>query len=609
MQKGAVLVKLSVDKALLKARSHIKRAEIKEAEILYKTVLKAFPTNKKAKQGLAGIKKSFRSAATQNAPQEIIAQLVGLYNNSQLDLVIEKAEEITKNYPETFIVWNILGAAAARMKKLDQAVNAFQRATSIKPDYSEGYYNMGNALKDQGKLEAAVVAYKKAISCKLKYPEAFYNMGTAYKNQDKFDEAEVAFKKAIMLKPDYVEAHNNLGNVFQEHGKYSEAINSYKKAISIKQDYAKAYKNIGFALSEQGKSDEAIASFGKALLVDPNYAEVHRQLSLLIKYKPNNSQMDLVSQLLNKSELKDADRCHLNYAFAKMNEDIGNLGSAFENYVSGGAIRQKLLTYDQKKDELFFKKIKTTLPKLKQIDFNSHNGPKNLTPIFILGMPRSGTTLVEQIVSAHSEVNGAGELKFLGQFGGAIGLGKTAASIEKLLQLRKFYSEKLLKLSDGKKIVTDKMPLNFLYIGLISIVFPEAKIIHVKRDPSATCWSNFKHYFSAVGLEYSYSLKDTVSYYKLYQDLMDFWNKNLDIEIYNLSYDNLTLNQEQETKRLIEYLELDWEEACLNPQDNRRNIKTASQLQVRKKVYKGSSRVWQKFKPYLNGIFDELSEP
>ena len=183
--------------------------------------------------------------------------------------------------------------------------------------------------------------------------------------------------------------------------------------------------------------------------------------------------MDLVSQLLNKSELKDADRCHLNYAFAKMNEDIGNLGSAFENYVSGGAIRQKLLTYDQKKDELFFKKIKTTLPKLKQIDFNSHNGPKNLTPIFILGMPRSGTTLVEQIVSAHSEVTGAGELKFLGQFGGAIGLGKTAASIQKLLQLRKFYSEKLLKFSDGKKIVTDKMPLNFLYIGLISIIFPE----------------------------------------------------------------------------------------------------------------------------------------
>ena len=200
-------------------------------------------------------------------------------------------------------------------------------------------------------------------------------------------------------------------------------------------------------------------------------------------------------------------------------------------------------------------------------------------------------------------------MKDLGQLGGMISLGNQSASLEKLLEVRKSYLQKLSRLSGGKKFVTDKMPQNFLYIGLISTVFPEAKIIHVRRDPAATCWSNFKHYFSADGLEYSYSLKDTVSYYKLYQDLMDFWDKNLDIEIYNLSYDSLTLNQEQETKRLIEYLELDWEEACLNPQDNRRNIKTASQLQVRKKVYKGSSRVWRKFEPYLNGIFDELSEP
>ena len=201
-----------------------------------------------------------------------------------------------------------------------------------------------------------------------------------------------------------------------------------------------------------------------------------------------------------------------------MNEDVGNLGGAFENYVAGGAIRRKLMVYDQKQDELLFKKIKTALPKLKQINFNSHNEPKNLTPIFILGMPRSGTTLVEQIVSAHSEVNGAGELKFLGQLGEAIALGKKTASKEKLLQVRKFYLEKLNKLSDGKKIVTDKMPQNFLYLGLISIIFPEAKIIHVKRNPGATCWSNFKHYFSADGLGYSYNLNDTVRYFKLYED-------------------------------------------------------------------------------------------
>ena len=329
------MVKPSVNKALVKARSHLKRGETIEAEKLYKAILATFPKNKKAKEGLASLKIYLRSSNNKNAPQEIIENLVSFYNKGQLELVIKKAQEITKNYPETFIVWNILGVAFARTKRLEKAVYALQRATFIKPDYSEGFYNMGNALKDQGNFEEAVAAYKKAISCKSDYPAAFYNMGTAFKNQDKFDEAMKAFKKAIMLKPDFFEAYNNLGNVFQEQGNYKEAINSYKEAISIKQDYAKAYKNMANALGEQGQSDKAVVSFEKALSLEPNYAEVHRQLSSLIKYKSNNAQMKLVSQLLKKPELKDADRCHLNYAFAKMNEDLGNLGIAFENYVAG----------------------------------------------------------------------------------------------------------------------------------------------------------------------------------------------------------------------------------------------------------------------------------
>ena len=266
------------------------------------------------------------------------------------------------------------------------------------------------------------------------------------------------------------------------------------------------------------------------------------------------------------------------------------------------------MEYDRKRDESFFEKTKTTLSKLQQIDFDSGNEPRNLTPIFILGMPRSGTTLLEQIISAHSEVRGAGELKDLGQLGGMISLGNQSASPEKLLEVRKSYLQKLSRLSGGKKFVTDKMPQNFLYIGLISTVFPEAKIIHVRRDPAATCWSNFKHYFSADGLGYSYNLKDTVRYFKLYQDLMNFWDKTLDFKIYDLNYEALTVHQEQETKRLIEYLELDWEEACLAPQKNKRNIRTASQLQIREKVYKGSSDVWRKFSPYLNGVFDEFTK-
>ena len=150
------------------------------------------------------------------------------------------------------------------------------------------------------------------------------------------------------------------------------------------------------------------------------------------------------------------------------------------------------------------------------------------------------------------------------------------------------------------------MPQNFLQIGLILKALPEAKVIHVKRDPAATCWSNFKHYFSANGLGYSYDLSDTVNYFKLYQDLMDFWDQQYSDQIYHLDYDKLTVEQESETRKLIEYLKLGWEDDCLSPHKNKRSVRTASQQQVREKVYTGSSQAWRKFEPYLNGAFDEL---
>jgi hypothetical protein len=172
-----------------------------------------------------------------------------------------------------------------------------------------------------------------------------------------------------------------------------------------------------------------------------------------------------------------------------------------------------------------------------------------------------------------------------------------------LTEFRKTYLDELAKVSNGKQFVIDKMPQNFHYIGLILSAFPESKIVHVTRDPAATCWSNFKHYFSSTGLGYSYDIEDTVSYFRMYQDLMSFWDDLYGDHIYHLDYDKLTLDQELETRKLIEHLELNWEDACLSPQENNRIVKTASQQQVREKVYTGSSQAWRKFEPYLEGVF------
>lgn len=706
---GWTLTKVSVDQALLRAKSHAKKGEMEEAKKLYQSVLQAFPQNVRAQQGLAALTKLKQSDVTQNPPKDVIGHLVALYDKGQLAVVVEQARALTKQYPNAFIVWNVLGAASKGLGRSEDAFIAFKRVTELKPTYADGFNNLGITLQDQGELNEAIAAYNKALSIKPDYASAFYNMGNALKEQGRLDEAIANYNKAISLKPDYVSVWNNLGNVLAEQDKLDGAIEAYSKAISIRPDYAEAYNNIGGALHNQGKFNEAIAAYKKAILINsdyseaycnmgnsfkdqgnldeaiityhkalsikpdyaevysnmgnalkdqgklgeaiinyqkalsikpcyaeassnmgvtfqeqgqldearaayrtaisikPDFAEAHRNLSSLITYKADDAQISRVDELLKRSNLKDADRCHLLYTSAKMNEDLGCFGAAYYNYVAGGVLRQKLLSYDILEDRALFAKISEAAPGIKDFDFTPRdNKVSHHTPIFILGMPRSGTTLVEQVLACHSQVHGAGELKFLSRFGGSIACGAEPLSADGVTEFRARYLGELAKLSDGHQFVTDKMPQNFLYIGLILKAFPDAKIIHVKRYPAATCWSNFKHYFSTNGLGYSYDLKHTIIYFKLYLGLINFWDQLYGDRIYHLSYDRLTVDQEPETRMLLEYLGLDWEESCLSPDKNMRSVRTASQLQVREKVYSGSSEAWRKFEPYLDGAFDEL---
>jgi len=269
-------------------------------------------------------------------------------------------------------------------------------------------------------------------------------------------------------------------------------------------------------------------------------------------------------------------------------------------------LRKKLLNYDINQDVELFKQLKSSYPKIEKTSLELDKLSKNLMPIFIVGMPRSGTTLVEQIISSHSQVTGAGELSFAAQFGAAIATGFTEVNNESLLDFRQKYLNKLQNVSNENLIITDKMPQNFLYIGLLAAAFPEAKIIHVKRNSAAVCWANYKQDFVSKSIGYCYSIDDIISYHKLYENLMDFFTSTLSKRIYNLDYELLTVNQESETRQLIEYLGLDWDENCLSPQNNTRSVATASFLQVRQKVYQGSSEQWKKYQPFLNGAFDGL---
>jgi len=432
-------------------------------------------------------------------------------------------------------------------------------------------------------------------------------MGNALKEQGKLDEAIEAYTKALSIKPDFAEVQSNIGAVWQSRDQPKQAIKAYKRAISIKPDYGPAYYNLGLVFQERGKIEEAVEAYNKAILIKPDYDEVHRTLSTIKKYTVNDPHFIQVKKLYNGQGHSEEIRCNLNFALAKMYEDIGEINMAFDHLMKGNSLRKKLLNYSIDQDKIFFAQLKKSQPAIFENSLERERCFKGPRPIFILGMPRSGTTLVEQIISSHSQVTGAGELNQVKRHSLALAIGETTLSKENISEFREKYLLKLNKLSKGNQFVTDKMPQNFRFIPLICAALPEAKIIHVQRNAAATCWSNYKQYFSKKGLGYSYNLRDVVAYYYLYIGLMKFWQSNYGKKIYNLNYEKLTTDQENETRKLIDYLDLNWEETCLSPQKNKRSVRTASQQQVRQKIYKGSSEAWRKYEPHLNGVFDGLA--
>ena len=511
-------------------------------------------------------------AKYRDPPNARLNDILQLYEQGKTQEALRCASNLIVAFPNSVVLYNIFGTINYALGQTKEAIKAYKKALSIEPSYANSYYNIGIILQENEKLTEAIEAYKKTISNNPEHGKAYYNMAVAYHEQGELNYALDKYQRAISVKPNYAEAYNNLGTVLKDQGKFEEAIEAYNKAISIK----------------------------------PDYAEAHRNLTPIKKYTKEDNQFRQVKELYKQDGLSEDRRCHLSFALAKMYEDIGELDQSYSHLSTGNTLRKKLLKYSINQDQELFIKLKNTQPKLLKNSLEINKNSIEPKPIFILGMPRSGTTLVEQIVSSHSDVTGAGELRFVEKYGAALATNVKSVNPASISEFREKYLSKLTKLSSGKQFVTDKMPQNFSFIPLICAAFPEAKIIHVERSAAATCWSNYKQYFRAKGLGYCYDLKDVVDYYRLYIDLMEFWQSQYNNRIYNLNYEELTTNQENETKNLIKHLDLNWEEACLSPHLNKRSVRTASQQQVRQKVYKGSSEAWRKYEPYLNGAFDNL---
>lgn len=529
----------------------------------------------------------------------------------QLEEAVKSYKAALKLKPDFVEAINNLGITFFKLHQLDDAIRSYERAIALDPDFADAHNNIGIVFSELGQLDEAIMSYKAAITLQFDYAEAHYNLGLIFHDLKRLDEATQSYKTAIAFQSDYADAHYNLGILYHDVGQLKMAIDSIKMAIKINPENADTHKYLGNTFQSNGQIDEAIKCYEKALSINPFHADAHRNLSTIKNYIHDDDQINLMQDLLLNGNLSQSDLVHINFALAKANEDLGKKDDLFKSLNEGNRLRKEELNYSLNKDLDEHSNLK------RLININLSNSKESvklksskIRPIFIVGMPRSGTSLVEQILSSHQKIHGAGELSTLNNLIVPIIsdyiLKDKKVTEDSYLSVRNDYLSYISRLNVSETIITDKMPTNFRYIGFILKAFPEAKIIHLNRDSRAICWSIYKSYFPGEGLGWAFNMKDLAGYYNSYIDLMTFWHQLFPRKIYDICYEDLTTNQEEETRKLLKYCELEWDDNCLNFHNNKRAVKTTSSLQVRKKMYQGSSEVWKKYESYLQPLIKVL---
>ncbi len=616
----------AIQKALDLAVQHHNAGDLRQAESIYQQILQADPNQSVAlhlrgviahQMGKSGIAVDLITKALAIKPDFTEA-----HNNLGNALhALGKLDEAAASYrkalairPDYAKAHNNLGNALKALEKLDEAVASYHQALAIAPDYAEAHNNLGNALKALGKLDEAVASYQKALAIEPDYTKVHNNLGNALKALGKLDEAVASYHKALAIEPDFAEAHSNIGNALKALGKLDEAVASYHKALALKPDFAEPHYNLGNALQALGKLDEATASYHQALALKPDFTEAHLHLAVVSQFSEYDNDIKAMEDTYAMPGLGDEQRMYLAFGLGKSFEDLQQHEKAFGFFVTGNAIRRRTYDYSIESVEKNAEILKNLFTKNLFAGLQRAGSPDE-TPIFILGMPRSGTTLVEQILASHPKVHGTGEIadlddvvtSYFGKSGGAtLADSVNQASIDRFLSAGSEYISRIRKRSGTARFITNKMPANFWIIGLIRLMLPNARVIHCRRDSRDTCLSIFKNYFAGDGNRYAYDLGELGRYYNLYLDSMNHWHGVLPDFIYDIRYEDVVANQERESRALLEHCGLEWDPACLDFHRTDRPVHTVSSAQVRRPIYKDSVQSWKRYEKQLAPLLEVL---
>ena len=528
-----------------------------------------------------------------------------LSNNDEekSDLVIQSFFEKNKSYSDLYK--GIRHAKAGRNKLAEES---YKNVLSKDNKNVDALRLLGLLAFKNNNHDIAEKLLIRAIQLDPYFHLLWDNLAKVFRVQNKLEESKKAFENLIKLDPKNNEAFVALGTIYNKLAQYKDGINSYKKALKLNDNNARVYLSMGHALKTLGNRKECEDSYLKAIKLFPLSGEGYWSLANLKTYTFNENQIHAMKSAI-KEDMHEQEKIQMMFALGKAYESKKDFKESFKFYNDGNWMQRKTVEYNAEENS---KSIDLTIDFFKQNKekLNFDSGISSKDPIFILGLPRAGSTLLEQILASHSMIEGTEELHNIMTIGRRIRTTNDSKNyLNNLLDLSKenissygnMYIDETRWARKDNNFFIDKMPNNFPHIGLIKMILPNAKIIDARRNPLDGCFSCFKQYF-AKGQHFTYDLDDVARYYKDYLKIMKFWNNYFPDDIYTVCYENVINNPEQEVRLMLKYLGLDFEKSCMDFHKSSRPVKTASSEQVRQPIYKSGMNYWENYEDNLSTL-------
>ncbi len=520
--------------------------------------------------------------------------------------------ESVKLDPNNADVYNNLGNVLRVMDKPKEAIKSYERALQLNGNFAECWSNLAAALNESNRPKPALKAVERALELDPTLAQAYNNRGDIYLAEARYEDALAEYRYATELSPKYVAALINMARTQRDMDRPDEALQTLQLALDLEPANPEGLLVQGVLHEQMGNRDSAAESFKSAISASPEMTVAHYYLSQIRGRKGTDEEFEVMCQLRENEELNDNARMYLGFGLYRAYEQRERYEEAFENLAAANRIKAESTPYDDEETAGYIDSIVDSAQSVIE-RLGDSPGKRDSRPVFVLGMPRSGTSLTEQILASHSAVAGAGELSFAYDTAHSI----RAMTQEKFPENMKLLSAEqfvvlgenyLARHSEGNlsaRHVVDKTPLNFQYIGLLSLALPDARFIHCHRDPVANCFSIHRMPFDEKQT-YAHSLEALGKYYTRYWRFMQSWHDLFPGRILDMRYEDTVADIEAQSRRMLGFLGLPFEEGVLEYHKTKRLVKTPSASQVRQPIYKDRLAAWKKYEKFLSPLIDNL---